>query len=117
MINKFDLGEQVKDGLIVGIIHPTNILEDYIKKNRDPSKHDWNKYPNWQNQPVYYIKYLEPKRLLSFEEFKLAYYHIKDEYLEEKYQEIVPKQFTMSVPEQALIDDMCDEIFNEEDND
>lgn len=82
---KFSIGDRVMTkklglpaiGTVFGVLDPETYLAAAILSGRDMSNTIWdNVCQDWKTQPVYYIKFSEPQRSLSFEEYK--------EYLEQK---------------------------------
>lgn len=108
------IGRKIKDGegIIVGVMfgkfvemqHANNFSrmkkefgyifdEELAISSRESS---WGE--KWEEDLVVYVMFKEPRKTSSFEEFKTFYPYIKEEYMEEMYNKLVPLALVMSIP-------------------
>src|SRR3990167_6424120 len=101
-MNKFKIGQEIDGGIIVSIIDGQYMFEYYFKNDETQSE-PWDKtYPGWRSKPVYNIKFKDPRKILTFEEFKKQNWFIKDEYLKEMYDTLCPIRFDLMIPEDNI---------------
>lgn len=74
-------------GEVIGIIDPAlyTIISGQKKEN---SQKVWGE--DFDDYPVYYVFFYEPRVYLTFEEYKLSNPQFKEEFLEEEYKKIKP---------------------------
>ena len=93
------IGKYTEDGgLIIGIVDSFLIERQHtlIYSQNDIIDRD-KRWGNWKNQLIAYVYFKNPIKQLSFLEFKESCPYIKDEYLEEEYNEL-PNHYTISIP-------------------
>lgn len=108
MKQKFQIGDMVEAGMVVGIFHPEKYLETIkqgrtLEETRIRTTENWTE--EWQLHPVYWILLNEPTRAVSYEDwlFKedyLKYY--KPEYYKEIYEKMFPPQPCLGIPEHLV---------------
>lgn len=99
--NKFCVGQEISDGIIVGVV-----LSSHYEKIVKTSNWDaWDKFGDWRAKPVYSIQLREPQYRSSIEEFYNVYktdlQYFTDEYKEELYYK-QEKDLYLSLPEDAI---------------
>lgn len=122
--NKYNLGDKANGGFIYEINNPFYYAYAVDKRNSKYgipsvlSEGAWiDRFGEWYLKPVYLVKLDEPKKNLTFEEFKAQCPHIKEENLEEEYEK-VPEIMAFAVPEDGItltetVDELCDRLFDE----
>jgi len=87
-------------GVIVGIVEPNFYVA--MHSNTKSIRMQWDiDFPDWKDKAVYYVKYTEPKKIVSRHEFEEQNPQIKKEFLEWEYDN-VPTQSLMCIPEDGL---------------
>jgi hypothetical protein len=117
--NKFELGELVNGGgRIWSMMSGLDYIEGAAAKTGKLTNYTgWDsKYPNWKNEPVYYIQFSSKIPCLSFEEFlelvvKLPEEHKDKSFLFETLYKVyceTNSHDNLCLPEQAVTpDDEC----------
>lgn len=108
MKQKFQIGEIVEAGMIVGILHPEKYTETVMRnrtleETKQSLDRDWTE--EWRLHPVYWILLKEPTRAVSyvdflFKESNIKYY--KPEYYKEIYEAMYPPQQYLGIPEHLV---------------
>jgi hypothetical protein len=93
--NKYKIGQFTEDGVIVSITDTTWYC---LTANSDFISWD-EKFENWRKEPIYYIYLFNPRRNMTFEEYK-KYVNNDAVYLE--YCIKCPFVSAWGIPEQAV---------------
>ena len=79
---KYWIGEIVSGpAQVQGVVHATMYKSKMVSPNQTFYEWDIN-YPNWENEVVYFLYYMKPRKIVSRKEFIEQNPSIKEEYID-----------------------------------
>lgn len=103
--SKFCIGEKVMTktigppsiGTVFGVLDPETYITSCILSAGNADMSNWDKVcPNWRDELIYYIKYNEPQRVITIDEYiehleKKGYNHTEAEWRAYYLKEVTPR--------------------------
>lgn len=108
------IGKKIKggDGIIVGIVFgkfEKMQQEKHFNEMKKEFSHIFDEDlaissrnscwgEEWEKDLIVYVLFSKPRKTISIEEFRAFYPYIKENYVEEMYNQLVPEAISMSIP-------------------